>query len=477
MAHPLIDTVAAFIERHALLEDDGPVLVAVSGGVDSMTCLSILQCLGVDVYAFHVHYDLRDGADADAALVERWCRDQEPPVPCITVSLDAEARAEAQDESLQEAARRLRYDALTERAQEIGASAVATGHHRDDQAETLLLNLVRGSGPEGLAGMRPARPLVADASVTLIRPLLGVRRADIEAHAEDTGLPWRTDPTNRSRKYDRGVIRTEILPRLEAEFEGATDALARSAGLVQEYVDQALRPALDRRMEQAYSDCEEGGALALPVLREAPPVWRRRLLLEALRRTLPGAAYSRALAEELESLLEAQVGRRVEVGEGTVWRERGRLRFVPHAAVPEPCPPTPVEWGTSVSIPQGRLRVDQCPERPSSLDPGTPHVAYADADRLGTRPTVRAWSDGDRMRPLGLHGSKLVADVLTDAQVPPHRRARISVLCADDHIAWVVGHRLDHRVRVRPETDRVARLLLRPREKPSDNCQSSRPSP
>ena len=477
MAHALIDTVAAFIERHALLEDDGPVLGAVSGGVDSMTCLSILHQLGVDVHALHVNYGLRDGADADAALVERWCREQQPSIPCTTVALDAEARADAENESLQEAARRLRYDALTERAQEIGASAVATGHHRDDQAETLLLNLVRGCGPEGLAGMRPARPLAADGSVTLIRPLLGVRRAEIEAYAEATGLPWRTDPTNRSLKYDRGVLRTEILPRLEAEFEGATDALARSAGLMQEYVDQALRPALDRRMEAAFTDCEQGGALALPALREAPPVWRRRLLLDAVRRTLPEASYSRAVAEELEALVDAQVGRRVEMGGGVVWRERDRLRFVPEGALPAPLPPTSVEWATPLAIPQGTLRVEHCAERPASLDPGTPHVAYADADRLGASLTVRAWADGDRFRPLGLQGSKRVSDLLTDAQVPPHRRAGISVVCTDDHIAWVVGHRLDHRVRVRPETDRVVRLLLQPREKPSDNCQSSRPSP
>ena len=157
MPRPLVETVAGFIDRHALLDDDATVLAAVSGGADSMVCLSVLRRLGYDVYAFHVNYGLRDGADADAVLVQEWCDEQEPSVPCTIVSLDAKTRAEAADESLQEAARRLRYDALAERANELNAQAVATGHHRDDQAETLLLNLVRGSGPEGLAGMRPSR--------------------------------------------------------------------------------------------------------------------------------------------------------------------------------------------------------------------------------------------------------------------------------------------------------------------------------
>jgi tRNA(Ile)-lysidine synthase len=473
MTSVTVDTVSAFIERHDLLSDGATVLVAVSGGGDSMTCLSVLRRLGYDVHVLHANYGLRGGADDDEALVRRWCREQSPSVPFTRVSLDAEARASAEHESLQEAARRLRYDALAKRAAEIDAAAVATGHHRDDQAETLLLNLVRGSGPEGLAGMRPSRPLQDVPSVSLVRPLLEASRNDIEAYAEATDLPWRTDPTNRSLDYDRGVVRTEILPRLDDHFEGARDTLARSASLMQEYVDQALRPALERRMEKGFVDCASGGWLSLDVLTDEPPVWRRRLLLEALRCTLPAAPYSYAVADELDALMDAQVGRRVEMGGGTVWRERSGLRFLPEDAAPEPLPPTPVDWGKPVSIPQGTLRVERCVDPPASLDSSGPCVAYADADCLGTSLTVRTWTDGDRVRPLGLEGTKTVSDLLTDAQVPPHRRDGVCVLCTAEHIAWVVGHRLDHRVRVRPDTEQVARLVLRPREKPSDDYQSS----
>ena len=466
MSHPFVASVASFVERHKLLDDGASVLAAVSGGVDSMACVSVLRRLGYDVHALHANYGLREGADADEALVRQWCDEQEPPVSLTVVSLDAEARAETEAESLQEAARRLRYTALAERASEIDASAVATGHHRDDQAETLLLNLVRGSGPEGLAGMRPSRPLRTAPSIPLVRPLLDARRDDIEAYAEAADLPWRTDPTNRSLDYDRGVIRTEILPRLDDHFEGVQGSLARSASLMREYVDQALRPALEERMERAYVDCEGGGWLSLDALTEEPPVWRRRLLLEALRRTLPTASYSHAMAEELDALVDAQVGRRVEAGGGTVWREREGLRFLTEVNRSKTFSPTSFKVNQTVSIPQGALRVERCPEPPSSLDTGSPYVAYADADRLGSTLTVRTWSEGDRFRPLGLDGSKAVSDLLTDAQVPSHRRAEICVLSTAEHIAWVVGHRLDHRVRVRPETEEVVRLVLRPREKP-----------
>lgn len=430
-----------------------------------MTCLSVLRRLGYDVQAFHVNYGLREGANADETLVRRWCRERTPAVPATTVSLDAKARAEAEDESLQEAARRLRYDALAEHAVAIDAAVVATGHHREDQAETLLLNLVRGSGPEGLAGMRPSRPLREASSVSLVRPLLSTRRDEIEAYAEAVDLPWRTDPTNRSLEYDRGVMRTEILPRLADHFEGARDTIARSAALMREYVDDDLRPALRARMADAYDERESGGWLALGTLIDAPPVWRRRLLLAALRRALPAAPYSYAVAEELATLVDAQVGRRVEVGTGTVWREREGLRFLPEEAAPEPLSATPVTAGSPVSIPQGTLRVARDVPRPDTLNTEHSRTVYADAARLGANLTVRTWRPGDRFRPLGLDGTKTVSSLLTDRCVPPHRRAGVSVLCGDEHIAWVVGHRLDDRVRVRPETEQIARLVLQPREK------------
>lgn len=473
MAPSLVDTVAKFIERHGLFEEGGRVLVGVSGGADSMVCLAVLRRLGYDVQALHVNYGLREGADADEALVRRWCLNQSPSISLAVEYLDARERSDAKGESLQEAARELRYEALTARAEAVDAAAVATGHHRDDQAETVLLNLVRGSGPEGLAGMPPSRRLQQDSQIRLVRPLLGVARTTIEAFAEAEGIPWRADPTNRSFKYDRGVVRTEVLPLLAEHFEGVSETLARSAELVREYVEHTLTPALKERMEQAYVDCSAGGWLRLDDLRGASAVWRRRLLLEALRRALPEAPQTYALSDQLDALVDAQVGRRVEVGDGTVWRERGGLRFLPEEAMPRDVSPTSVVWGEPVSLPQGRLRVDVLDEAPASIDPDTSHVAFADADRLEGSLKVRSWSEGDRFQPLGMEGTKRVSTFLTDRKVPPHRRNAVCVLCTPDQIVWVVGYRLDHRVRIRPSTERYARLRLCPHEKPSDDCYSS----
>ncbi len=471
MGRDLVDAVAAFIERHALVEEGAPVLVGVSGGVDSMTCLAVLRRLGYAVSALHVNYGLRDGADGDEALVREWCADRSPPVPLTVVERDPKRRAQQTGESLQEAARIQRYTAMADAADAVGASVVAVGHHRDDQAETLLLNLVRGTGPEGLAGMPPRRPLDAAPSVRLVRPLLDVRREEIETFARAYDIPWREDPTNRDPAYDRSVIRTEVLPLLQKKFDNAPDTIARAAALMRDYVDHTVTPALNERTERCYASCRAGGRLLLEPLRAEPAVWRRRLILAALDEALPAAPQTAAVADEIDGLLEAQVGRRVDVGEGTVWRTRRGLRLLPDAAAPTPLrSPVRVPWNEDVSLDRGVLRLDRLDAVPDDLDADTPHVEFADADRLPEPLTVTTWAEGDRVQPLGMTGTKPVADVLTDARVPPHRRAGVYLLRTAAHPAWVVGYRLDHRVRVRPDTERAARLSWRPNENAADEC-------
>lgn len=436
------------------------VVVGVSGGMDSVALVHALARLrgacGFTLAVAHVNYRLRGAAaDEDEAFVRRLAADLGASVHV------ARPEPGAEGDSVQAVARRQRYGFFAEVARAVGSRHVAVAHHQGDQAETVLLNLARGAGPEGLAGMPAARPLAADPEVTLVRPLLSASREAIRAFAEAEGLAWRTDATNRDPDaYRRNAVRHRVLPALEADFPGATGRLAHAAEVMRGHLRHTFAPALDARWADVCAGAKR--TLAAEALRTQPAVWRRRLILEALARWLPEAPHTDAFAAEVEALLDAQVGRRVEASGGAVWRVRAGLRFVTEAEAPAPRPAAAaLRWGQSVPTPAGRLRADLLAAPPPTLDPGTPRAAYADADRLGQPLTVRPWRPGDRLRPLGLDGTKLVSDLLTDARVPPPERAAVVVvLAADGTVAWVAGHRLAHAVRVRPTTRRVARLAL-----------------
>ena len=453
--------IASCIRQQRLLGAGDRVLVGVSGGVDSVVLLHVLQKLGYAVEAAHVNYGLRAEAEADEAHVRLLCKKCE--VPLWAKRCNAKAEAEQKKTSVQEAARDLRYLFFAETAARRGIGHVAVAHHLDDQAETLLLNLFRGAGPEGLAGMAPARRLSAASDVLLVRPLLATRRAAIEAYARAEELTWREDASNHSPEYRRGALRSEIMPLVEAYFGTATpERIARTADLLRAYLDKGFHHHLAFHFEQAArSTSEGGGRLDLAYLERLPTVWQDRLLLEALKRWLPGAPRRADFAAEVRGLVGKQTGRRVESKAGVIWRERTALLFKPRSEKEKQGRAWPhmLAEGETVKLPQGRLtaRYAPVPERHKS---GTPNTVHIDADRLRFPLAVRPWQPGDRLRPLGLDGSKKVSDLLTEAKVATHRRQEVLVVLSAGEIVWVVGHRLSRDVRLRDATRRVVQLAF-----------------
>ena len=257
----------AFLRRHALLETGEPVVTGLSGGVDSIVLTSVLAALGVSVRAVHVNYRLRgDASDEDEAFVRTWCGER--GIDLVVRSFDGEWPSDA---SVQQAARDFRYAVFEEEALAIPCGKVAVGHHRDDQAETVLLNLFRGSGPEGLAGMPVRREISPGSSVQVVRPLLAERRRDIEAYARAQGLTWREDASNTTPKYRRGALRGDILPLIEQHFgEAVVENIARSGSLVREYVDEVLRDGLEACFDVALAG---EGAVDEAAVRALPPVF------------------------------------------------------------------------------------------------------------------------------------------------------------------------------------------------------------
>ena len=361
-------------------------------------------------------------------------------------------------EKVQAAARDARYHFFDEVARDVGAGAVATAHHRDDQAETLLLHLLRGTGPTGLAGMPVRRSLTPGSDVALIRPLLWASRREIEAYANEHGLRWQEDASNAASDYRRNALRNDILPLIERAFPGAADRVARTAEMLRDYLDHGAALAPDVLLDAAAEQVGAEWGLRLDALVAEPEAVRLGVLLEALRRWAPAVPRTTASVAELDTLLAAQPGRRIMWPGVTVWRERDRLVFAPMDA--GVAYEAAVEVGTT-ETPVGTLIIERFASVPTAFDPA-PLIEDVDADRLRFPLTLRVWQHGDVVEPLGLDGHKKVSDVLTEGRVAPHRRAQHPVLVSGEEIVWVIGHRLGAPFAVTPHTRQAVRLTWTP---------------
>lgn len=471
--------VRAALARHRMVAPGDKVLVGVSGGPDSLALLHVLWRLraeiGVALHVAHLNHLLRgEQAAEDAAFVRAVSEGL--GLPCTVEEAPVARLARERGLSLEEAGRVARYDFFRRLAAATGAARVALGHTRDDQAETVLMRLLRGAGPSGLAGIPPVR------DGWVIRPLLAVSRAAVEAYCRAHGLRPRRDPTNEEPSFLRNRVRLELLPRLESEYNPELrQALAQLAELL-----RAEEEWLGRQAEEAAAGLvrAEGGSVVVGVegLVQLPLALRRRVVrLAAERAGVPGPLPFEHV-EGVLALCEAAVGGAVSLpGACEARREHDGLvigagggRGAPFSyrlAVPG-----------SVLVPEAGLRLvaevvpgGAWPPRDGAAGGAPPDderrgagqagVAVLDADRLPLVLTVRSRRPGDRFRPLGMRGEKKLQDFLVDAKVPRRERDRVPVVEAGGEIVWVVGHRVDARFAAGEASAR--RLVLRAWREPA----------
>jgi tRNA(Ile)-lysidine synthase len=415
----MIERVRRYMRLNGLATAGEPLWVAVSGGVDSMVLLHVLRRLGHPCQLAHVDHGLRGAeSDGDRAFVEAYCA--EHGIPVRTTRVDV-TDALSQGKSVQMAARELRYAWFEELIAE-GPVQMALAHHADDAVETLLMGLMRGMGPRSLGGIPPRRG-------PFIRPLLGESRAAILAYAEEHQVPFRDDSSNDDPKYLRNRVRHEVLPLLEQVRPGAMQALRRSTVLLHE-AGEVLRDELSDRIADLPV---EGEGLHLPFDRLQGMAAPHALLSHVLE----GRGFH---PDEVGRILRAgqdrNTGARFLSDTHAVHVERDELVIAPlRPAVPE--------WtiGSPDAVPPAApIRFQRVvPDHGSREEPFT---VLLRADRLVFPCLLRPWRAGDRMRPAGLGGSKLISDILIDAKVPRHRKAGVHVLISGGEIAWCCGHRV-----------------------------------
>ena len=455
--------VISSIREQNLISAGDKLVVAVSGGADSVCLLHILarhrSDLNVELHVAHLNHQLRGAeSDADASYVSDLAR--KLGVPATIECRDVAVYHDRKGGSLEEAAREVRYGFLADVAEKVDATKVVTGHTCDDHIETILLHLLRGSGTTGLRGLQShsAFPYAQkNCSLELIRPLLEITRQETMDYCRRHRLAPRSDSSNKSLSFLRNRIRLELLPVLRSYNPGVDRALLRLAGIAGDDIS-----FIEEQASLTWPDLvqEDGNVLYLDVnkMLALPHALQRQVFRKAIKQ-LRGNLKD-VEAEHIEIMIESlskPAGKRFHLPDGlTLSTEYGRL--VMTATPASVCPLPLIKCTASINIPGEtdlpgwRVKADIIQESVVS-DNGL--TASFDFEKVGKKLVVRRRRPGDRFQPLGMSQTKKLQDFMVDAKIPRSWRDRVPLVSSARQIFWVVGWRVDDRVKVTEKTKKV----------------------
>ncbi len=441
----LYDKVARVAPR--LLDRKARLLLAVSGGIDSMVLLHVLQRLatthGWQLTVAHLNHKLRGrSSDADERLVERVAR--ESKLPLVVERADVRAMAQSGKQSLEMAARQVRHAFLATVAKENRIGTIVTAHHADDQVELFFLRLLRGAGADGLSGMEALSTSPVDPSVKIARPLLGFTRAEIEEYAHTERVRWRKDASNDSVDHLRNRVRHKLLPLIERQFQ------------------PAVRQLVLRTIELLEPEADFSAATALQWLREPGPPFDK-LHVAVQRRVLQIQLIRQGISPDFDLIewMRAHAGKpcTVESGKDAHRTRDGQVVVSAHTR-----PRFSDDEVVLVLAPrQGRVVFDtvEIHWRIRTVR-STPKVKQRsgvesfDADAVGDRVVLRHWRRGDRLQPIGMAAAVKIQDLFTNARVPRiERHQRLIATTAGADVFWVEGLRISEKYKLRPQTRHV----------------------
>ena len=480
----LCSRVQDVIIREQLIEKEDLIIVAVSGGADSLALLHLLyrlkgeEILPFSLYVAHLNHGLRGrAAREDAAFVREEAR--RLGLPCTVGEVDVRAFSRNRRLSLEDGARRLRYRFLVQLAQRTGATRVAVGHQSDDQVETLLLNILRGTGLDGLAGMQNKRLL--DEGITLIRPLLELSREEVERYCRESKLTPRLDETNLHSEFTRNRIRLQLIPLLEHEFNPRVrrglQRLSQLLTLDRDFMQREATTGLSRLLLKEDEREEQYLVIDGKGLLEEHKALQGRILRLAVRRLLGAVPrdisqfHVRMVLELLREgsphgMLHLPGGLRVSRSYDNLtlyYREPPRAANIVPLALAVP---------GVVSLPGSGIKLKASLFAPENLKwpPDAGKEAYLDFDQVlkkilpsvngKVELVVRPRLSGDRFHPLGAPGQRKLKNYLIDQKVPRAERELILLVVAGEEIIWVAGRQISHHCRITPRTKQALILKL-----------------
>ncbi len=457
----MITKVKKYMEKHHMVHAGDKVVVGLSGGADSVCLLFLLQKLREEMYfsleAVHINHKLREEADSEAEFVKELCGRWE--IPCKTAEVDVKEYAAAKHLCLEEAARALRYQVF----EEYEGAKIALAHHENDQAETVLFHLFRGSGIRGLTGMRPVRD-------RYIRPLLCVNKEEILAFIKENHLKFVTDTSNFDTTYARNKIRQDILPAAEKEIcEGSAAHIARNAELVREAVD-----FLDEKLKEEYKLIVQkdnyGYYIDKEKLNNLHPYLKSAVIYEMLVQTCGRRRdLSNVHVESVLRLLEGQSGKQITLLYGlTAAVDQHRLHIGKKSLEEEISTEEyslNLEGEIGVKEPKDdsflskTIRCRIFPYKKEASIPNKTYTKWFDYDKINNCPIVRTRRRGDYFYYSDAHRKKL-KDYFVNEKVPVGMRDRILVIADGNHIIWIPGFRISAFYKVTEETKQVLEVTI-----------------
>ena len=434
-----------YIKEHQLATADNRILLTVSGGVDSMVMMHLFVEAGFNVGVAHCNFQLRGTeSEEDEVLVAEQAAAL--GVPCYNRRFDTKGEMAATGESVQIAARRLRYGWFAELCTDEGYDTIAVAHHADDSIETFFINLLRGTGLKGLTG-------ISLTNGRIIRPLLFATRHEINDYAKAHKIPFREDSSNRSTKYLRNKIRLGIVPRLREIVPSFTQTMGSNIDRLtdaQHFINHAIGKIEAEAVEHF------GGEDIIN-----PAKIDRGFPLNFVIYELMSQNYG-FKGDVVDSLCDAlragATGKRFYSRDWVAYIDRGRI-VISRIGVDDECEvpfdlsKSKVYCGNSVLYIE-RTNIDHID---SLFQPD--NIALLDADTLTEPLTLRKWREGDRFVPLGMSGEKKVSDYLINSKVSMAEKSRQFVLCAGEQIVWLVGHRIDERYKITSATENVVKIV------------------
>jgi len=418
----LVKKVKEFIEKEDLFSKQDKILVALSGGADSVALTRILITLGYHCEAAHCNFELRgEESDRDEDFVRNFCRSLN--IKCHSIHFETRRYAAQQSISIEMAARELRYNWFTKICEESDCQVVAVAHHKDDSVETMLLNLIRGTGINGLLGIRPKNGNV-------VRPLLCASRQEVVAYLHRMNQTYVTDSTNLEDEYTRNKIRLNLLPLMEEINPSVKDGLVKTSSYLND-ISKVYQQAIKESIDRIFITPEKEISIEKLMNEPAP----QALLFEVL----SPLGFNSTQVEEVYGSLNGQPGKRFISSQWQVVKDRDLLLIE--------------KVKTANDKPQ--IIFEEVLLTKEFVIPKDKNTACFDANKFKGVISIRKWEKGDYFIPFGMKGKKLVSDFMTDSKFSLLKKEQQWVLSCNDQIAWLIGERTDNRFRIDDSTQKV----------------------